>query len=153
ERFGLRVREEILAPVEDERELAEIGCGRSQRPRDGLLTVRVVTAHLIIECVGESGFGHGCFARHEEIELLPAQRLSFALATQQPQTLRAQEDARPFGVDMVILIRRGRRRPRRFCLSERSRGTQQSTGQWNQQATHVSSIMPPAAYPPTSAAR
>ena len=103
----MRLAEHILAPIEDQRQLAEIG-GRSQRPGDGLPSGVGAAGHLIIERLGKAGFGHGGLAGHQELKLVPAQGLSFALTAQQLEPPRDQENAGVRGIDAQAFVIGGR---------------------------------------------
>ena len=65
-----------------------------KRPGDGLLAIGGIAAGLVVEGIGESRLGHGRFAGHEQLELLPAQGLPLPLPAQQAQPLRAEENPR-----------------------------------------------------------
>ena len=68
---ALRVGEQILAPIEDQRLLPQVGRG-SERPGDGLLAEFGVAGDLVVERPGETGLRHGGVAGDQGLELLPA---------------------------------------------------------------------------------
>ena len=91
--FRLRLRQNVLAPVEDQRQLAEIGA-RAQRPCDCLPAGFRVAGYFVVQSLGEARLRHGSFAGHQQVELVPAHGLAIPLAAQQLQPPCAQKDAR-----------------------------------------------------------
>ncbi len=101
----LRGRQQIVAPVVDERRLPDIG-GASERILDGFLTDGGVAGDGMIERKREARLRHLHAALDQGLELQPAHRLAVALALQEPQPLLVQKQARVIGVDPEIVFRR-----------------------------------------------
>src|SRR5260370_1093358 len=83
----LRGRQQIVAPVVDERRLPDIG-GASERILDGFLTDGGVAGDGMIERKREARLRHLHAALNQGLELQPAHRLAVALALQEPQPLQ-----------------------------------------------------------------
>ena len=107
EQAFLRLAEQILAPVVDQRQLPQVAT-RTERPGDGFAPGIGIPGNLVVQCLGEAGFRHGCVTRHEQLELLPARRSSLALATEQAQACRAEQQAGMLGGDhdRIVFCRR-----------------------------------------------
>ena len=93
---ALAFGQQILAPVVDERLLAEVG-GGGERPFDGFPAEFLVAGDLEVEGPGEAALRHGGAAHHEGFELLPSRGGALAFPLEQTEALRAQEEARMLG--------------------------------------------------------
>jgi len=95
---ALGAGEEVLAPVEDEGLLAEIG-RLTEGEGDGLAAGVSVAGDLIVESQGESRLRHRCIPGDESGELLPTGGIALALAAEEAEALGAEEEAGVFGGD------------------------------------------------------
>src|ERR1051326_5868320 len=108
--LALRIAHDVLEPVEDQRLLAEVeraGAGE----RDGFAGQGVVAGDHGIEAPGKAALGPGGAAGDEGLELLPARRAALALALEQAEPLRAEEQAGVFGENRYRFV---------ACLGETS---------------------------------
>src|SRR5207302_5088535 len=67
----LSVAQQVLAPVEDERLLAQVGAP-GEGELDRLSTVVGIPRHAVVERPGEGALGQRRVARHQGLKLLPA---------------------------------------------------------------------------------
>ena len=90
------VAEQVLAPIEDQGLLAEVG-GGGERPNDRFAAEFGVAGDLEVERPGEAALRHGGAAHHQGLELLPAGGGALAFPLEQAKALRAQEEAGMLG--------------------------------------------------------
>ena len=78
-------------------------CRRSvagpQGPVDRQMARLGVAGNLVVQRIREAGLRHRRLPRHQQLKLIPAQRLPLTLAPQQLEPSRNQEDARVRPVD------------------------------------------------------
>ena len=99
----LRLRHQVLAPVEYQRLLAQIRTG-AQSPRDGTPPGFRVPGDPVVERLGKAALRHGRLPRDQRFELYPALRRPLALPFEQPQPLGSQEQSGMLGGDHDRLI-------------------------------------------------
>ena len=97
--------QQVLAPIVDERLLAEVG-GGGERRFDGFPAEFLVAGDLEVESPGEGALRHGGAADHKGFELLPARRGALAFPLEQTQALRTQEEARMLGKHRYRIVGR-----------------------------------------------
>jgi hypothetical protein len=98
--LGLLGAEQILAPVEDQGELAQV-ITRPQRPLRGGSPSTLVAGNPIVQRVGEAGLRHPGLSGHQGLELHPAKGLPLAFPLEQPQPSALQEQARMLRIHLV----------------------------------------------------